>query len=112
MLGFRLPSAPIPHVLSASTISTVCTHVHPRSHPRALHHALLGLPIAPRDTRNARGTPPMWPSKSTSPHPRGAWYLDLDEGESPHPLGLKHMMPDVETFRAACGGSSSVLREG
>ncbi|KDQ13641.1 hypothetical protein BOTBODRAFT_630746 [Botryobasidium botryosum FD-172 SS1] len=31
-----------------------------------------------------------------------ARYLDLDEVASPHPLGLKHMMPDAETFKAAC----------
>jgi len=33
------------------------------------------------------------------PHAR---YLDLDAVASPHPLGLKHMMPDAEAFREAC----------
>ncbi len=33
----------------------------------------------------------------------GAQYLDLDEVASPHELGLKHMMPDGETFAKACG---------
>lgn len=32
-----------------------------------------------------------------------ARYLDLDEVASPHPLGLKHMMPDAEAFKEACG---------
>jgi len=33
----------------------------------------------------------------------GAQYLDLDEVASTHELGLKHMMPDGETFAKACG---------
>ncbi|KAH8100548.1 Rhodanese-like protein [Cristinia sonorae] len=32
----------------------------------------------------------------------GARFLDLDEVASPHDLGLKHMMPDPETFAKAC----------
>ncbi|KAF9480444.1 Rhodanese-like protein [Pholiota conissans] len=32
----------------------------------------------------------------------GAQFLDLDEVASPHKLGLKHMMPDKETFAHAC----------
>ncbi|KAF9560216.1 Rhodanese-like protein [Agrocybe pediades] len=32
----------------------------------------------------------------------GAQFLDLDEVASPHELGLKHMMPDKETFALAC----------
>lgn len=32
-----------------------------------------------------------------------AKYLDLDEVASGHELGLKHMMPDPQTFAAACG---------
>jgi len=33
----------------------------------------------------------------------GAQFLDLDEVASPHPLGLKHMMPDPQAFAKACG---------
>jgi len=33
----------------------------------------------------------------------GARFLDLDEVASPHPLGLKHMMPDPQAFAKACG---------
>lgn len=33
----------------------------------------------------------------------GSQFLDLDEVASPHELGLKHMMPDRETFAHACG---------
>ena len=33
----------------------------------------------------------------------GARYLDLDEVASSHPLGLKHMMPNGETFARALG---------
>ncbi|KJA25948.1 hypothetical protein HYPSUDRAFT_36792 [Hypholoma sublateritium FD-334 SS-4] len=32
----------------------------------------------------------------------GSQFLDLDEVASPHELGLKHMMPDKETFARAC----------
>jgi thiosulfate/3-mercaptopyruvate sulfurtransferase len=31
-----------------------------------------------------------------------AQFWDLDEIASPHPMGLKHMMPSVEQFRNAC----------
>ena len=34
----------------------------------------------------------------------GSQFLDLDEVASPHELGLKHMMPDSNTFAQACGG--------
>ncbi|KAJ3571345.1 hypothetical protein NP233_g3814 [Leucocoprinus birnbaumii] len=33
----------------------------------------------------------------------GAQFLDLDEVASPHELGLKHMMPEPQTFAEACG---------
>jgi len=33
----------------------------------------------------------------------GAQFLDLDEVASPNELGLKHMMPDSQTFARACG---------
>lgn len=33
----------------------------------------------------------------------GAQFLDLDELASPHPLGLKHMMPSPSQFAEACG---------
>jgi thiosulfate/3-mercaptopyruvate sulfurtransferase len=33
-----------------------------------------------------------------------ARFLDLDEVASPHALGLKHMIPDGQTFADACGG--------
>lgn len=33
----------------------------------------------------------------------GAQFLDLDEVASPHPLGLKHMMPGPQAFAEACG---------
>ena len=35
----------------------------------------------------------------------GAQFLDLDEVASPHPLGLKHMMPGPQAFAEACGKS-------
>lgn len=33
----------------------------------------------------------------------GAQFLDLDIVASPHPLGLKHMMPTGRVFADACG---------
>jgi thiosulfate/3-mercaptopyruvate sulfurtransferase len=33
----------------------------------------------------------------------GSQFLDLDEVASSHELGLKHMMPDSQTFAKACG---------
>lgn len=33
----------------------------------------------------------------------GSQFIDLDEVASPHELGLKHMMPDSNTFASACG---------
>lgn len=33
----------------------------------------------------------------------GARYIDLDKVASPHPLGLKHMMPSGEVLAKACG---------
>ena len=33
----------------------------------------------------------------------GSQFLDLDEVANAHELGLKHMMPDKETFALACG---------
>ena len=33
----------------------------------------------------------------------GSQFIDLDEVASSHNLGLKHMMPDSETFALACG---------
>ena len=33
----------------------------------------------------------------------GSQFLDLDEVASSHDLGLKHMMPDSQTFALACG---------
>ena len=33
----------------------------------------------------------------------GSQFLDLDEVANAHELGLKHMMPDKETFARACG---------
>lgn len=38
----------------------------------------------------------------------GSQFLDLDDVASSHALGLKHMMPDKETFALACGRSISV----
>ncbi|KAB5593008.1 Vacuolar H+-ATPase V1 sector subunit C [Ceratobasidium theobromae] len=34
----------------------------------------------------------------------GARYIDLDKVASPHPLGLKHMMPSGEVLAKACAG--------
>ncbi|EMD41706.1 hypothetical protein CERSUDRAFT_79345 [Gelatoporia subvermispora B] len=35
-------------------------------------------------------------------HILGSHFLDLDEVASPHPLGLKHMMPAPQVFAEAC----------
>lgn len=50
----------------------------------------------PNSARNAR-------EEFASRRLPGAQFLDLDAVASPHPLGLKHMMPTERVFADACG---------
>lgn len=50
----------------------------------------------PNSPRNA-------PGEFASRRLPGAQFLDLDAVSSPHPLGLKHMMPTERVFADACG---------
>jgi thiosulfate/3-mercaptopyruvate sulfurtransferase len=67
--------------------------VHKPDAPISLIDSTWFMPNAPRNAKDeffAKRIP-------------GAQFLDLDEVASPHELGLKHMMPDKETFARACG---------
>ncbi|KAF8203298.1 Rhodanese-like domain-containing protein [Pholiota molesta] len=66
--------------------------VHKPDAPISLIDSTWFMPNAPRNAKDeffAKRIP-------------GAQFLDLDEVASPHELGLKHMMPDKETFARAC----------
>ena len=84
-------SARAPFLLSPRQVSELTNSVDAIS--ISLLDSTWFMPNSPRNAKEEFG------SKRIS----GSQFLDLDEVASSHELGLKHMMPDSQTFAKACG---------
>ncbi|CAA7264698.1 unnamed protein product [Cyclocybe aegerita] len=84
-----MSSAPAPFLLSPREVNDL---IKSGATPVSLLDATWFMPNSPRNANDE------FLAKRIS----GSQRLDLDEVASPHELGVKHMMPDSQTFASAC----------